>query len=206
MKNESIQDLAMNFIESSSEKDFVKLYKRIKYGLANYCKYILEDDDDVQDAISNTMEKILTNLSQYEPQKGNFSTWLYNIAKNESLIIKKYKKVHVPIEYEDGDDNSNNENILYLEYMVNLFSSPLEKDEEEKRKEELYYQVIQKVEKLPEKYKEIFYDRHVLNMSYDAISQKYNIPVRTVATRIRRARIRMKKNISKLFNYYNDNE
>ena len=89
MAGKDIQKLAENFIRTSSEKDFIELYKRIKPGLLNHCKSILIDQEVAEDAVSDTMAKIWSKISQYDPGRGNFSTWVYNIARNESLGIKK---------------------------------------------------------------------------------------------------------------------
>jgi DNA-directed RNA polymerase specialized sigma24 family protein len=76
MAAKNIQELAESFMKTSSEKDFVELYKRIKPGLLNHCKSILIEQEAAEDAVSNTMAKIWTKISQYDPTRGNFSTVL----------------------------------------------------------------------------------------------------------------------------------
>jgi len=88
----SIQELAEKFLQTTQEKDFKSLYDRIKPGLLNHCKSILIDEEVAQDAVSKTFEKIWVKVAQYDPARGNFSTWAYNIARNESLLIKKNSK------------------------------------------------------------------------------------------------------------------
>ena len=73
----NIQELAEAFLKSSDEKDFIDLYKRLKPGLLNHCRSILIDEETSEDAFSNTMSKIWTKMSQYDPLRGNFSTWAY---------------------------------------------------------------------------------------------------------------------------------
>ncbi len=97
MAAKNIQELAESFMRTSSEKDFVELYKRIKPGLLNHCKSILVEQEAAEDAVSNTMAKIWTKIAQYDPLRGNFSTWVYNIARNESLVIKKCEDRYMPI-------------------------------------------------------------------------------------------------------------
>ena len=180
---------------SSSEKDFVELYKRIKPGLLNHCKSILVEQEAAEDAVSNTMAKIWTKISQYDPSRGNFSTWVYNIARNESLVIKKNEDRYMPIIHEIVKSNDDNDDfgISTSTPSITLDSDfdyiTMEKDE----MEDLYENVIEKMQDLPEIYKDILIDREILRMKYQEIADKYGMKKRAIATRIRRARIKVRE-------------
>jgi RNA polymerase sigma-70 factor (ECF subfamily) len=196
MAAKNIQELAESFMRTSSEKDFVELYKRIKPGLLNHCRSILVESEAAEDAVSNTMAKIWTKISQYDPERGNFSTWVYNIARNESLVIKKSEDRYLPLIQEtvknnndDGDDSSpmSTLNKFEEENFYNGF------DPEEKEMETLYDSVIEKMKDLPDIYKEILYDREILRMKYQEIAEKHGMKKRAIATRIRRARLKVRE-------------
>lgn len=195
MAVKNIQELAESFMRSSSEKDFVELYKRIKPGLLNHCKSILTEQEAAEDAVSNTMAKIWTKISQYDPTRGNFSTWVYNIARNESLVIKKTEDRYMPIIQEvvkNNDDSEDNSSVISnspitLESEFDLIS--MDNDE----MEDLYESVIEKMKDLPEIYKDILFDREILRMKYQDIADKYGMKKRAIATRIRRARIKVRE-------------
>jgi RNA polymerase sigma-70 factor (ECF subfamily) len=195
MAVKNIQELAESFIRSSSEKDFVELYKRIKPGLLNHCKSILIEQEAAEDAVSNTMAKIWTKISQYNPERGNFSTWVYNIARNESLVIKKNEDRYMPIIHEVVRNNDDSEDgflqksnsPITLESEFDLIS--IDNDE----MEDLYESVIEKMKDLPEIYKDILFDREILRMKYQDIADKYGMKKRAIATRIRRARIKVRE-------------
>lgn len=196
MAAKNIQELAESFMKTTSEKDFVELYKRIKPGLINHCKSILVEQEAAEDAVSNTMAKIWTKISQYDPERGNFSTWVYNIARNESLVIKKNEDRYLPLIQEtvknnndDGDDSSpmSTLNKFEEENFYNAF------DSEEKEMETLYDSVIEKMKDLPEIYKEILFDREILRMKYQEIAEKHGMKKRAIATRIRRARLKVRE-------------
>lgn len=196
MAAKNIQELAESFMRTSSEKDFVELYKRIKPGLLNHCRSILVESEAAEDAVSNTMAKIWTKISQYDPERGNFSTWVYNIARNESLVIKKSEDRYLPLIQEtvknnndDGDDSSpmSTLNKFEEENFYNGF------DSEEKEMETLYDSVIEKMKDLPDIYKEILYDREILRMKYQEIAEKHGMKKRAIATRIRRARLKVRE-------------
>ena len=195
MAVKNIQELAESFMGSSSEKDFVELYKRIKPGLLNHCKSILVEQEAAEDAVSNTMAKIWTKISQYDSSRGNFSTWVYNIARNESLVIKKNEDRYMPIIQEMVKNNDDNEDfgISTSTPSITLDSDydyiPMENDE----MEDLYENVIEKMKDLPEIYKDILIDREISRMKYQDIADKYGMKKRAIATRIRRARIKVRE-------------
>lgn len=195
MAVKNIQELAVSFMASSSEKDFVELYKRIKPGLLNHCKSILIEQEAAEDAVSNTMAKIWTKITQYDPTRGNFSTWVYNIARNESLVIKKCEDRYMPIIHEmvrnseDSEDHvvHSSSNIKQGDTTCDFVS--MDNDE----MEDLYDNVIDKMNNLPEIYKDILYDREILRMKYQEIADKHGMKKRAIATRIRRARLKVRE-------------
>lgn len=58
------------------------------------CKRILLDEHLAEDATQNTMLKIFHHIKKFQYESA-FSTWIYAIARNESLqILKKNKKIY----------------------------------------------------------------------------------------------------------------
>jgi len=199
----NIQELAEAFLKSSDEKDFIDLYKRLKPGLLNHCRSILIDEETSEDAFSNTMAKIWTKMSQYDPLRGNFSTWAYNIARNESLLIKKTKSRYMPLITESARANDSDDDLIsssnecYVEPDWDLSSKYGELDS-------LYDSVVYKMRDLPEIYKEILIDREINKMKYQEIAEKHNMKKRAVATRIRRARLKVREMFPMAKLYFTD--
>jgi RNA polymerase sigma-70 factor (ECF subfamily) len=196
MAAKNIQELAESFIQTSSEKDFVELYKRIKPGLLNHCKSILVEQESAEDAVSNTMAKIWTKISQYDPLRGNFSTWVYNIARNESLVIKKCEDRYMPIIQEiikNSDGSSDDQQIPINKFEEdNSFEVTFGHDDQNEM-DGLYENVIEKMKGLPSIYKDILFDREILRMKYQDIADKHGMKKRAIATRIRRARLKVRE-------------
>lgn len=195
MAAKNIQQLAESFMRTSSEKDFVELYKRIKPGLLNHCKSILIEQEAAEDAVSNTMAKIWTKISQYDPLRGNFSTWVYNIARNESLVIKKSEDRYMPILQEfvkGGDDNADDAQVYINKFEEENYFEISYGNEDRNQMEGLYENVVERMNDLPEIYKEILFDREILRMKYQDIADKHGMKKRAIATRIRRARIKVR--------------
>jgi len=206
--SKNIQELADNFLKTSNEKDFKKLYDRLKPGLLNHCRAILVDEEVAEDAVSKTFEKIWTKIEQYDSDRGNFSTWAYNIARNESLLIKKNSSRYSPLVYEsvsfDGGDSGNESTIELTKGIEESFSDPdWDLETREKKMDDLYTDVVDRIKNLPDIYKEILIDREFHKMKYQDIATKHGMKKRAVATRIRRARIKVREmfpNVKLVFN------
>lgn len=98
-KIKDIQKLAENFIVYKNDKSFKTLFERLKPGVSNHCYMILKDYELAEDAFLNTMSKVWTKIDQYDLERGNFSTWCYNIARNESLLLMKSRKRYLSQEF-----------------------------------------------------------------------------------------------------------
>ena len=57
----------------------------------------------------------------------------------------------------------------------------------------VYESVLDEIRSLPETYRDIMIDREINCMKYKDIAEKYGIKKRSIATRIRRARCRIRK-------------
>ena len=194
----SIQELAEKFLENSQERDFKPLYERIKPGLLNHCKSILIDTEVSEDAVSKTFEKIWVKIDQYKPERGNFSTWAYNIARNEALLIKKNSKRFSPFLYESVElEGGDLDEFVPLSDILPENDICCEPDWEINNKtgnfDVLYDDVLEKMKDLPEIYKNILIDREINKLKYQEIADKHGMKKRAVATRIRRARIKIKQ-------------
>jgi RNA polymerase sigma-70 factor (ECF subfamily) len=193
----TIQELAERFLQTSNEKDFKFLYDRIKPGLLNHCRSILIEEEIAEDAVSKTFEKIWVKVSQYDPSRGNFSTWAYNIARNESLLIKKKAKRFTPLVYESIElDGKNYEEFIPLSDIMpeDIFIEPdWELNNSAGGFDDLYEDVLEKMKQLQPIYKDILIDREINKLKYQEIADKHGMKKRAVATRIRRARIKIRE-------------
>jgi len=190
-KEKNIQKLADEFIATPSDKNFKNLYDRLRPGLLNHCITILIDRDLAEDAFVNCMSKVWLKIDQYDKDRGNFSTWCYNIARNESLLLLKSRKRYV------------NQTEDEVEYLSAISSSEGSLDPHEdplwsfvnegESMDEIYDIIIDEIKDLPPLYKDIMIDREINHMKYKDIAEKYNIKKRSIATRIRRARSKIRK-------------
>jgi len=197
-KEKNIQKLAEDFIVSKNNKSFNDLFERLRPGVSNHCFLILKDIELAEDAFLNTMAKIWSKIDQYDLERGNFSTWCYNIARNESLLLMKSRKRYASHEDSQLEYLSTKNSIGNLGGFYVMEEDPDYAFFSEENKIDLVYEsVLDEIRKLPELYREIMIDREINGMKYKDIADKYNIKKRSIATRIRRARGRIRKKMDK---------
>lgn len=195
-KEKNIQKIAEDFITVKNDKNFKILFERLRPGILNHCFLIVKEQELAEDAFINTMSKIWIKIDQYNNERGNFSTWCYNIARNESLLLmKSRKRYHNHTDAELEYLSSKNEfNEIGGQYV--LEEDPLYAFyKEESTFDEFYESVLDEIRDLPELYRDIMIDREINNMKYKDIAEKYGIKKRSIATRIRRARSKIRKKI-----------
>lgn len=196
-KEKNIQVLAENFIQGKDDTSFKFLFDRLKPGILNHCFTILNDMELAEDAFLNSMAKVWQKIDQYDVEKGNFSTWCYNIAKNESLLLQKSRKRLVSKTTEEIELDSTKMDSDSVVYSVeddpiwSFLAGGSDIDE-------VYEQVVDEIRELPVLYRDIMIDREINGMKYKDIADKYGIKKRSIATRIRRARTKIRKKIEAL--------
>lgn len=205
----TIQELAIDYLETRSEQSFSLLYKRLYPNLRNYTKNFLSSyckaslSDNIDDIISTVWFKVINNLNDYN-KIWNFSTWVYAICKNELLHEKQniFKFVHLDnLNSEDSENKISQENWLST-HAVNkedVYIDEIDIEQREKTDEinKLYKMTLNAILELPEEYKSIIIDREIYHMKYKEISEKYDMNLDTVKSRIKLGRSKVKDKIIK---------
>ena len=83
-KTQSVQQIALSFLENKNNETFSVLMKRLKPGLLSFAYNYVKDRDLANEVVSQTFIAIWEKIHQYNSVY-NFSTWVYAIAKNEAL-------------------------------------------------------------------------------------------------------------------------
>lgn len=76
---------------SGDESAFAAIFDRYSQDLYRYCRAILGDPIDAQDALQNTMTRVLQSLPG-ERRTIKLRPWLYRVARNESLTLIRERR------------------------------------------------------------------------------------------------------------------
>jgi len=200
----TLQEIAIEYVDSRSELSFKQLYKTIYPRLRVYAKNFLKSycfidlEYNVDDVLSKTFQKAIENINQYN-KLWNFSTWIYAICKYELLIQRKHFHTYVCMSYLDYkiSESSDKKRTSYEVPADTSIYDPLVMQEDKKYINDLFNMALEEIILLPELYKDILIDREINNMNYEDISKKYMLPINTVKSRIRLGRSIIRQNITK---------
>jgi RNA polymerase sigma-70 factor (ECF subfamily) len=172
--NEKLSD--NEIIEKVRSKDqelYSIIIERYQNKLLRYAVNLIKNEDKAIDIVQDSFIKAFVNLNGFDTKK-KFSSWIYRIVHNEAInIAKKYQKEQ-PI-LEDFDFQSD------------------ESVEDNFEQKEAITKVKKCLEEMQLLYSEPLALFYIDEKSYEEISDILRIPIGTVATRIRRAKILMKK-------------
>jgi RNA polymerase sigma-70 factor (ECF subfamily) len=170
---EKTDEELVEIIRSADRELFSVIIDRYEKKLFRYAYNLIKNESKAADIVQEAFIKSFINLKGFDAKK-KFSSWIYRIVHNEAMnSVKKYRQ-EVPIL--DDMDFQSNENI--------------EKDFEKK---EIGEEVARCMDQLPIIYAEPLALYYYEDKTYDEISDILHIPPGTVAIRIKRSKIIMKK-------------
>ncbi len=160
----NIEKNIINNIAQGDEKAFESLFKSYFPELCFYAVRFVEDMETAEEIVQDIFFNIWENKNKLLNIKTSVKSYLYTTVKNTCLNLIKHKKV----------ENK------YREY----FSQQLQKDELDEANwmtnNELQTKILETVEKLPARRKQVFKMSRFEDLSYKEIASKLNISVKTV--------------------------
>ena len=175
--NDEMQSLA-ELIKSGhyTERDRNRLasimYPKLKFFIWKF----FNNTEETEEVLHNTLLKIFKGLTSYSSSY-RFTTWIYTIAKNESLLHQHRLKVQFAQSLEN------------LSKPLNLPDDSSYTFEKEIYLDELYKLTQYELAGMPECIeKSILIDKELNQMRGNEIAEKYEMNLNTVKTKIRKAR------------------
>src|SRR6201993_1469986 len=169
-------------LKQNDQKAFAELMKR--YWEPVYfmlLRMVNNNKDDAEDLTIEAFGKAFKNLQQYSPQFA-FSTWLFKIASNNAIDYLRKKKMEnltsldKPVGKDGGED---------LSQQIKGSGLTPEENYIKKQGADRVHEII---DKLKPRYKEIVELFYLEELSVEEISQRLELPVATIKTRLFRAR------------------
>jgi RNA polymerase sigma-70 factor (ECF subfamily) len=165
-------------VRSEDQEFYAIIVDRYQEKLLRYASNLIQDENNAADIVQESFIKAFINLRGFNTKK-KFSSWIYRIVHNEAINIAKKIRREIPIL--EKMDFKSEENI----------ELNFEKQE-----------IIEKVEKCFAQINLIYAEPlrlfYVDEKSYEEISDILRLPMGTVATRINRAKIILKKVCQKI--------
>ena len=163
----------VEIVKNENKESYAHIIKRYQAKLIRYAEYLIGDPDKASDAVQDSFIKAYVNLNGFDVKK-KFSSWIYRIVHNEAInLIDKNKKT-IKLDPDVDFDSGINIEDTYI-------------------KEELVSKAHNCLEGIDINYREPLSLYYIENKSYEEISDILRLPMGTVAVRINRAKIILKK-------------
>lgn len=157
-------------------KAFSELISRYSEIMRIYVQSICCNATDAEDICQECFRKAFLGIGSYNPVY-QFRTWLFSIARNAAIDHLRRKNAFATVKLGETDEPAGEEHDMEL--------SP----EDEIAGEESYNALIRSISCLSDKYRAAAELRLLHDYSYQEIADELGLPLNTVRTRLRRARI-----------------
>ena len=162
--------------QNGNREAFQLLIEKHKNSIRKKTIELVGNEHDANDILQETFIRAYTKIDTYK-QNYSFSGWLYTIAHN--IFIDTLRKANKNINVELTDYNQNGMDCI--------------DDDNWQKKEEQLTSLEKSILELPKQYREVLNMRFLIDMSYEEISIKLDVPVGTIKTWIHRAKNELKK-------------
>jgi RNA polymerase sigma-70 factor (ECF subfamily) len=176
--------------QGGDTRSFDELVRRYRDKVYRLCFKILRNEDDAAEALQDAFLSAFRGLKNFKAES-TFSTWLYRIATNASLMkYRKRRENHVSLE----QSQSGNDHAEALQ-LPDWSTQPLDEllDAETR-------QVMEEGKALlDEDLRTVFVMRDEEGLSNSEVAEILDLSVAAVKSRLHRARIRLRDRLSRYF-------
>jgi RNA polymerase sigma-70 factor (ECF subfamily) len=161
---------------------FGELVRRYQDRLFNTVYRLLDNTEDAQDVVQEAFLSAFQALKSFKGQ-AQFYTWLYRIAVNSAISLKRKKRVGLSIHIGPG------ETFAFEPLDPSEANRPdfsLERQEEEQR-------VQDALNRLSPEHRAVLILKDIQGEKYETMAAILSVPVGTIRSRLHRARMEMRE-------------
>ncbi len=166
-----------------NQNDFSYLVHRYQDKLSRYIHRLSNlSQEEIEDMLQNIFIKAYLNLNDFDSSL-KFSSWIYRIAHNE--VIDNYRRSKARPKLLDSDISDGQAKELAGDF--DLFADVVES--------ELRAKINEAISQLDSKYREVLILKFIEDKDYQEISDIIKKPMGTVASRINKAKIQLRRQL-----------
>ncbi|BCW99676.1 MAG: sigma-70 family RNA polymerase sigma factor [Armatimonadota bacterium] len=167
--------------------ELVRLYER---RIFNFALRLSGNHHDAEDITVETFIRVFNAIANFRGD-ATFSTWLFRIAHNVFLDMRKKERAHPHTSLQDVLELDESEVTRQVE-------DPAPLPERMAEDAELSQILRRAIDELPDYQKTMVLLYHTQNKSYEEIAEIMHLPIGTVKSRLNRARIALKSKLEPL--------
>jgi RNA polymerase sigma-70 factor (ECF subfamily) len=161
---------------------FGELVRRYQDRLYNTIYRLVDSPEDAQDVVQDAFLNAYQSLDSFKGD-AQFFTWLYRIAVNTAISLKRKHRVVLSIN--TGPDQAGNTTEPADDSEFSQPGHALEKEEQERR--------IQKaLNQLSPEHRTVLILKDMEDQKYETIAEILEVPIGTIRSRLHRARIELR--------------
>ena len=188
----SHNDISIEALRSGDKHEFARMVDAYSGPLYRLALKMLGNEPDAQDVLQNTFLKAFQHIREFEG-RSKLSTWLYRIASNEALMMVRKRRPET--NFTDTVQEQDEDQILDPVQFADWCCLP----EDEFLTSESRAALDRAVQRLPETLRIVFILRDIEALSIQETSQALGLSETAVKTRLLRARLRLREELSSYF-------
>lgn len=183
--------LSLEALRAGDRTEFAHMVDAYSGSIYRLALKMLNNPQDAEDILQETFIKAFRGLKGFDG-RSSISTWLYRIATNEALMVLRKKRpdtisIDEPVETEEGEQEPRQ--------IVDWCCLP----EDELLSAESRAYLDKAITALPENLKVVFLLRDIEELSTQEVADVLNLSETAVKTRLSRARLRLREDLSSYF-------
>ncbi len=184
------KNLSLQALKAGDRAEFSRLVDLYSGSLFRLALRILGDPQDAEDVLQETFLKAYRALPSFEG-RSSLSTWLYRIVTNEALMVIRRGKPDLLW----ADEEEENSEAISPSLFVDWGALP----EQELLSHEVKQFLDQAVQQLSANLRIVFLLRDVAGLSVKETAEQLGLSEVAVKTRLLRARLRLREELSAYF-------
>ncbi|CAN0471121.1 unnamed protein product, partial [Laminaria digitata] len=177
-------------VAAGDERAFEVLVDRYQHRVFGFCARMLGDRAEAEDIAQDVFVTLYKSAGNFRGDAA-FSTWLFRVAKNQTLNRIKYLERRG--RSARRRDSEGDERVARLEDHETVRPDDAVADRQQAA------MVQEAINELAEEHRAVVVLRDMEDLSYDEISDITGLPLGTVKSRIHRARSALAKRLSRIF-------
>ena len=175
---------------AGDNRGFDELVRRYRDRVYRLCTKILRHDEDAAEALQDAFLSAYRGLPRFKSES-TFSTWLYRIATNASLMkLRRRRAGHVSYEQSQGTQ-PDAEPLAIPDWSAQPLDELLDGETREVLGRE--------VDLLPPNEREVFVLRDIMEQTNADVAQELGISIAAVKSRLHRARLHLRDRLNRHF-------
>ncbi|QJX00604.1 sigma-70 family RNA polymerase sigma factor [Frigoriglobus tundricola] len=159
---------------------FGELVTRYQTRLYNAALRLVQSPDDAADVVQDAFLSAYQALHAFKGD-AEFFTWLYRIAFNTAISLKRKKRPVVSLEAQSGETGIDpNDPSEYVKP-----GAALERSEDER-------QLTEAIARLSSEHREVLVFKDIEGLKYEDIAELLGVPIGTIRSRLHRARLELR--------------